>query len=93
MMSNIQSFNNVWDAIESDPVKAENMKLRSALLSAVIEHINIEGLNQTETAERLGISQPRVSALMKGKISEFRLDNLVNIAHRLGLHVSMKIAA
>ncbi len=69
------------------------MKLRTAILSAVIEHINGEGMNQCETAELLGISQPRVSALMKGKISEFRLDNLVNVAHKLGLHVSMKIAA
>ncbi len=93
MMDKIQSFDNVWDALEDDPVKAENMKLRSALLSAVIEHINKEEMNQTETAERLGITQPRVSALMKGRISEFRLDNLVNIAHKLGLHVSIKIAA
>ena len=92
-MNKIQSHNNVWDAIEDDPVKAENMKLRSTLLSAVIEHINIEGMNQSETAKCLGISQPRVSSLMKGKISDFRLDNLVNIAHKLGLHVSMKIAA
>ena len=93
-MSDMQSFSSVWDALEDDPVKAENMKLRSMLLSAVIECINNkEGLNQTDMAKFLGITQPRVSALMKGKISDFRLDSLVDIAHKLGLHVSMKIAA
>jgi len=92
-MDDLQHFDNVWDALEDDPVKAENMKLRSTLLMAIIERIAKENLNQTAAAERLGITQPRVSALLKGKIEEFRLDSLVNLAHQLGLQVSMRIAA
>jgi len=92
-MSDLQRFDNVWDALEDDPVKAENMKLRSALMMAITQRIAAQGLNQTETAKQLGITQPRVSALAKGKIEEFRLDSLVNLAHQLGLHVSMEIAA
>jgi len=92
-MSNLQSFNSVWDALEDDPIIAENMKLRSALLIAIIKNIKARGFNQTEVAKLLQITQPRVSALMKGKIEDFRLDTLVNLAHRLGLHVNMKIAA
>ena len=42
---------------------------------------------------RLNITQPRVSALMQGKIEDFRLDTLVNLAHRSGLHVRIEIAA
>lgn len=92
-MSELNRFNSVWDALESDPIKAENMKLRSALMIAITEHIEEMGLTQIEAAKKLHITQPRVSALTKGKIEEFRLDALINMAHRLGLHVTMRIAA
>jgi len=92
-MSKLQSFDSVWDALEDDPVMAENMKLRSTLLMAITRNINSRDINQTETARLLEITQPRVSALLKGKIEDFRLDTLVNLAHRLGLHIDLKIAA
>ena len=92
-MSNLQSFDSVWDALEDDPIIAENMKLRSMLLIAITKNIESRNINQTETAKLLEITQPRVSALLKGKIEDFRLDTLVNIAHRLGLHIDLKIAA
>jgi len=92
-MNDSQSFNSVWDALETDPVKAENLKLRSSLIIAINEHIEEAGLTQTETARVLHVTQPRVSALAKGKIEKFRVDTLINMAHRLGLHVTMKIAA
>ena len=92
-MSNLQSFDNVWDALEDDPVMAENMKLRSTLLMAITRNIKSRNINQTEAARVLEITQPRVSALLKGKIEDFRLDTLVNFAHRLGLHIDLKIAA
>jgi predicted XRE-type DNA-binding protein len=82
----------VWDVLEDDPIKAQNLKLRSALMIAISQQIQKGQLNQTEAASRLGISQPRVSALMQGKLEAFRLDALVNFAHRLGLQVSMNIA-
>ena len=92
-MSNLQSFDSVWDALEDDPIIAENMKLRSMLLIAITKNIESRNINQTAIAELLEITQPRVSALLKGKIEDFRLDTLVNIAHRLGLHIDLKIAA
>lgn len=92
-MSNLQSFDSVWDALVDDPIIAENMKLRSMLLIAITKNIEIRNINQTETARLLEITQPRVSALLKGKFEDFRLDTLVNIAHRLGLHIDLKIAA
>ena len=91
-MSNLQSFDSVWDALEDDPIIAENMKLRSMLLIAITKNIESRNINQTETAKLLEITQPRVSALLKGKIEDFRLDTLVNIAHRSGLHIDLKIA-
>jgi predicted XRE-type DNA-binding protein len=86
-------FSSVWDAIEDDPIRVENLKLRSALMIEIAERIKEEGLTQTKAAEVLRITQPRVSALLKGKINDFRLDSLVDMAHRLGMHVSINVAA
>jgi predicted XRE-type DNA-binding protein len=92
-MKTSNKFKSVWDALEDGPVKAENMKLRSALRIAISEELKNRKLTQTDTANILGISQPGVSTLLKGDTESFRLDSLVNMAHRLGLHVSMHIAA
>jgi predicted XRE-type DNA-binding protein len=67
--------------------------MRSELMMAVNKKIETDGYNQTEAAACLEISQPRVSALSRGRIDSFRPDTLVNFAHRLGLRVSIKIAA
>jgi predicted XRE-type DNA-binding protein len=57
------------------------------------EKVNELDITQTETAEVLCISQPRVSALFQGKIEKFRLDSLVDMAHRLDLNVSIRLAS
>ncbi len=89
-MSN-ERFASVWDAIEDTPEEAENMKLRSALMMALKEHINSTGLSQAQAAKLFGVTQPRVSDLMRGKISLFGLDALVNMAAAAGLHVEMHL--
>lgn len=88
-----ETFSNVWDALEVDPVKRENLKIRSKLMMTINEKIDELGKNQTELAEIFNTTQPRVSALRKNKISDFRLDALVDFAVRLGLHVSLNVAA
>jgi predicted XRE-type DNA-binding protein len=92
-MSIDKRFDSVWDALEDDPVRAENLKLRSALMMEIAETIKRQELTQMQAAAILCITQPRVSALLKGKINDFRLDGLVDMAHRLGLQVSIKVAA
>lgn len=92
-MSKNDRFASVWDALEDDPVRVENLKLRSALMIEIAERIKHRGLTQTQAADVLHITQPRVSALLKGKINDFRLDSLVDMAHRLGMHVSINVAA
>ena len=86
-------FNSVWDALEDDPVKRENMKLRSQLMIEINAKLDQDPEKQADIAERLQITQPRVSALRKGKINDFRLDMLIDFAHRLGLQVSINVAA
>ena len=92
-MSDNGRFANVWDALEDDPVRVENLKLRSALMIEIAGRIKDQELTQTQAAEVLHITQPRVSALLKGKINDFRLDSLIDMAHRLGMHVSINVAA
>ena len=92
-MNTNKRFNSVWDALEENPVRAENLKPRSKLMIAISEHIKQQNLKQKEIAEILHITQPRVSSLLQGKINNFRLDSLIDMAHRLGLRISMEIAA
>lgn len=92
-MSNKLQFDSVWDALEEDPVRVQNLKLRSVLLMEITEKLRSLDLTQAKAAEILSINQPRVSALLQGKISKFRLDSLVDMAHRLGLNVSIRVAA
>jgi predicted XRE-type DNA-binding protein len=85
-------FANVWDAIEDAPAQAENMKLRSVLMMALKDDIARTGLSQSEAAKLLGVTQPRISDLMRGKIELFGLDTLVNMIGAAGLHVEMRIS-
>jgi predicted XRE-type DNA-binding protein len=90
-MSN-ERFASVWDAIEDTSAQAENMKLRSALMMALKDHIANEGLSQSQAAKVFGVTQPRVSDLMRGKIELFGLDTLVNMLAAAGLHVEVHVA-
>ncbi|KWO49659.1 helix-turn-helix domain-containing protein [Burkholderia territorii] len=90
-MSN-ERYTNVWDAIESQPAEAENMKLRSALMIALKQRIAQLELSQAEAAKRLGVTQPRVSDLLRGKINLFGLDALVNMAVAVGLRVDLQVS-
>lgn len=86
-----ERFASVWDAVEQDPATAENLKLRSSLMLALKRYIEREGLTQTEAAKVFGVTQPRISNLMRGKINSFGLDLLVRMATTAGLRVRMKI--
>jgi predicted XRE-type DNA-binding protein len=86
-----ERFTSVWDAIEDTPAEAENMKLRSALMMALKGHIERAGLTQAEAAKLLGVTQPRVSDLVRGKINLFALDSLVNMAVAAGMQVEIRV--
>ena len=89
-MSN-ERFASVWDAIEDTPEEAENMKLRSLLLTALKSHLTRTEMSQAQAAKLLGVTQPRVSDLMRGKINLFGLDALVNMATAAGLHIELQV--
>lgn len=87
-----EQFESVWDAIEDSPAKAENIRLRSGLMIALKEQIRSQGWSQAEAARRLGVTQPRVSGLMRAKINRFGLGAFVNMVVAAGLHVEMRVA-
>ena len=89
-MSN-ERFSSVWDAIEATPEEAENMKLRSVLMTALKHHLTRTEMSQTQAAKLLGVTQPRVSDLMRGKIDLFGLDALVNMATAAGLRIEIRV--
>lgn len=92
-MTKKRRYQSVWDALEDDPIRLQNLKLRSALMIEITEKLGGLGLTQAKIADILRITQPRVSALLQGKIENFRLDSLVDMANRLGLQVSIRVAA
>jgi len=90
---NDESFDSIWDAIEDTHEEAENMKVRAALMRAIEERITTAGWTQAEAAKQLGVTQPRVSDLMRGKINLFSIDALVTMVTNIGLHVAVEVRA
>lgn len=91
MNQDLEVYESVWDAIEPDPVKAENLKLRSSLMLALTRHIKTKGLTQAQAAKVFGVTQPRISNLIHGKIDLFGLDMLVKMATAGGLRVTLRV--
>jgi predicted XRE-type DNA-binding protein len=86
-----QRFDSVWDAIETSPAVAANLKARADLMIALHDTIEGWGLNQAASAKRLGLTQPRLNDLVRGRISKFSLDALINLASKAGLSVRVEI--
>jgi predicted XRE-type DNA-binding protein len=85
-------FDNVFDALAESSEEALNLKLRASLIREIRAKVTAAGWTQTETANQLGITQPRVSDLLNGKLSKFSLDALVNMLARLGGEIEMRVA-
>ena len=80
---------NVFLDLGFDKVEAENLKLRAELMMRIEERYRKSGMTQTQAAQAFGLTQPRLNALLKGKIRLFSLDALVNVASRAGLAVRL----
>jgi predicted XRE-type DNA-binding protein len=86
-----QRFTSVWDALESQPTEAANMKARSDVMIALRDAIGKWKVTQAAAAKRLGITQPRLNDLVRGRIDKFSLDALMILAGQAGLTVRVKI--
>jgi predicted XRE-type DNA-binding protein len=93
MKTRSNSFSNVWDAVADTPEQAANLRMRADLMHQIAEIIRAEGWKQADAAQRCGVTQPRINDLLRGRVSRFSLDALVNIATALGRRVSFTLRA
>lgn len=93
MRKHTVSSGNVFADMGFDPDEAVNLKIRSGLMIKITKHIEEKELTQAQAAELFGVSQPRVSDLVRGKIGLFSIDMLVNMAASAGLKVRVDVYA
>ena len=91
MKENSTTYASVWDALVDTPEQAANLQARADLMRQIAELIQAAGWKQVEAAERCGVTQPRINDLLRGRVSRFSLDALVNIATALGRRVSLEL--
>ena len=86
-----RTFASVWDAIEDTREAAANMQVRADLMIEVRRYVKGNKLTQAEAAKRLGITQPRLNDLLRGRIDKFSVDALVIMLARTGKQVTLRI--
>jgi predicted XRE-type DNA-binding protein len=88
-----KSHASVLDALAATPEQAANLRARADLMRQIAEIIQEHGWEQAEAAQHCGVTQPRINDLLRGTVSRFSLDALVNIATALGRRVSVALEA
>ena len=83
----------MWDAIADTPEQAANLRARAELMQQISVIVKEQGWVQTEAAQRCGVTQPRMNDLLRGRVSRFSLDALVNICTALGRRVRLDLEA
>lgn len=86
-----RSSGNVFADIGFAPDEAHNLQLRSELMTRIEHYVERSGLPQTKAAQALGIAQPRLNDLLRGKIEKFSLDALVNMLGHAGMRVELRV--
>lgn len=87
-----KKFTNVWDAIEETPEARASMKARSSLMIDLARYIEKHQMTQAQAADLFGVTQPRISDLMRGKINLFSLDMLIDMAEAAGMSPVLKLS-
>jgi predicted XRE-type DNA-binding protein len=90
-MTRHKRFASVWDAIEM-PEEAASLKARAEVASRLIDEIARRELTQSRAAALFGVTQPRVSDLVRGRLDLFSLDTLVEMAGRAGFKVGIRLS-
>jgi predicted XRE-type DNA-binding protein len=92
-MSKPETYASVWDAIADTPEQAANLRARAELMRKIEAHLKKHKWTQAEAASRCGVTQPRINDLLRGRLSRFSLDALVNIATALSCRVRVDLDA
>ena len=86
-----RSSGNVFADLGFEAVTAQNLLLRSELMTRIERYVETNGLTQKASAELLGLTQPRLNDLLRGRIDKFSLDALVNIAAQAGMKLQLRV--
>ena len=86
-----ETFADVWDAIEDTPKQAASARLRSQMMMAIADTVRGWDVTQAVAARRLGVTQPRLNQLLKGRLSMFSLGALTDLATSAGIDVTVKL--
>jgi predicted XRE-type DNA-binding protein len=92
-MSRTETYASVWDALADTPEQAANLRTRAELMQQIAELVKSSGWTQVVAASHCGVTQPRINDLLRGRVSRFSLDALVNIATALGRRVHVELEA
>jgi predicted XRE-type DNA-binding protein len=82
-----KSAGNVFSDLGFSPEEAENLRMRADLMIHLSKVIKARKLTQAQAAEWLGVTQPRISDLMRGRIDRFSIDGLVGMLGHAGIRV------
>ena len=85
------AIHNIFKQLAFAEEEAEVFKLRANLMRELERHIRDNGLTQKKAAERLGVTQPRISDLMRGKIDLFSVDTLITMLTHAGLKIDVRV--
>jgi predicted XRE-type DNA-binding protein len=86
-------YDSVWEALADTPEQAANLRARTELMQKIAAIVKENGWTQVEAARRCGVTQPRMNDLLRGRVSRFSLDALVNLATAIGRKVHFEIEA
>lgn len=89
--SRARRYANAFEAAGFSPIEAENLRLRADLMIELTRIIEARGWTQAETAKRLGVTQPRISDLTRGKLDRFSVDTLIALLSTAGANVTIKV--
>ena len=87
----VRSSGNVFEDLGFSREEAEHLRLRSALMATIVKLIKVRNLTQAKAAVLFGVSQPRISDLVRGKIDLFSIDTLIEMLARADVHVELRI--
>jgi len=86
-----KTFTTAWNAVAETPEEAMVLNARADLMIALTDHIKAQGWTQAEAAKHLGVTQPRISDLMRGRFNMFGLDHLATMLARAGRQVEIRV--
>jgi predicted XRE-type DNA-binding protein len=92
-MKKPESYASVWDAIADTPGQAAKLRARAELMRQIAAILNKQGWTLVEAAQHCAVTQPRINDLLRGRVSRFSLDALVNISTALGCRVRIDLDA